>query len=82
MKTWALQDAKAKFSEVVRRAIQEGAQEITLRGKDAVVVVAKKDYQQQQEKKPSFIEMMQSFPCPDIELDLERNKSTSRDIEL
>ena len=29
---WALQDAKARFSEVVKRAQSEGPQHITVRG--------------------------------------------------
>ena len=37
---WKLQDAKAQFSEVVRRARTEGPQRVTVRGHDAVVVIA------------------------------------------
>lgn len=38
--TWKLEDAKARFSEVVRRARTEGPQRVTVRGKEAVVVIA------------------------------------------
>ena len=41
MAKWALQDAKNRLSEVIRKASDEGPQVITLRGKDAVVVVAR-----------------------------------------
>ena len=37
---WKLEDAKARLSELVRRARNEGPQRVTVRGKDAVVVVA------------------------------------------
>lgn len=37
---WSLQDAKTHFSEVVRRARDEGPQRVTVRGRDAVVVMA------------------------------------------
>ena len=37
---WPLQDAKARFSEVVRRAREDGPQHVTIRGRDAVVVLA------------------------------------------
>jgi prevent-host-death family protein len=37
---WKLQDAKARFSELVRRAQTEGPQRVTVRGHDAVVVIA------------------------------------------
>jgi len=40
MNKWQLQDAKNRLSEVVRKATDEGPQIITLRGDDAVVVVA------------------------------------------
>lgn len=40
---WKLEDAKAKFSEVVRRARRQGPQRVTYRGKDAVVVIAVDD---------------------------------------
>ena len=39
-RTWALQDAKNRFSEVVDRAIAEGPQTITRRGKETAVVVS------------------------------------------
>ena len=37
---WKLEDAKARFSELVRRAREEGPQRVTVRGKDAVVVIS------------------------------------------
>jgi len=42
--TWKLQDAKARFSEVVRRAQSEGPQRVTVHGKDAVMVIATREY--------------------------------------
>jgi antitoxin Phd len=42
--TWKLEDAKARFSEVVRLAQGRGPQKVTLRGRDAVVVLAAADY--------------------------------------
>jgi prevent-host-death family protein len=42
--TWKLQDAKARFSEVVRRAQSDGPQRVTVHGKDAVVVLSAADY--------------------------------------
>jgi prevent-host-death family protein len=39
-RTWALQDAKAKFSELVRRAQTEGPQTVTVHGEPAVVITA------------------------------------------
>lgn len=39
-KTWPLQEAKAKFSEVVRRAQSEGPQTVTVHGQPAVIITA------------------------------------------
>ena len=62
---WKLQDAKARFSELVRRARLEGPQRVTIHGKDAVVVVATNEYDKPAAGKPKggtggmFVEAMQ-----------------------
>jgi antitoxin Phd len=43
-RSWRLQDAKARFSEVVRLAREAGPQRVTVRGKEAVVVVASEEF--------------------------------------
>lgn len=43
MATWQLQTAKAKLSELLRAAREEGPQTITVRGKEEYVVVRKED---------------------------------------
>ena len=44
MHTWQLQEAKSRFSEVVDLTLKEGPQLVTRRGKEAVVILAAKDY--------------------------------------
>ena len=39
MKTWPVQDAKAKFSEFLEACISEGPQIVTKRGTEAAVLV-------------------------------------------
>ena len=41
---WRLQDAKARFSELVRRARSDGPQHVTVQGRDEVVVVARRNF--------------------------------------
>jgi prevent-host-death family protein len=41
---WLLQDAKARFSELVRRVRTEGPQHVTVHGRDEVVVVAAEEF--------------------------------------
>lgn len=45
MDTWKLQDAKARFSEVVDRALAHGPQLVTRHGDNAVVVIAYAEFQ-------------------------------------
>jgi prevent-host-death family protein len=45
VRTWQVQDAKQRFSELVQRALDEGPQFVTRRRKVAVVVVAAKEYE-------------------------------------
>ena len=41
---WLLQDAKARFSELVRRVRSEGPQHVTVHGRDEVVVIAVEEF--------------------------------------
>ncbi len=47
MKTWQVEDAKQRFSELVQRALDEGPQLVTRHGKVAVVVLAADEYEHQ-----------------------------------
>jgi prevent-host-death family protein len=82
MRQWALQDAKARLSEVVRLAADHEPQEITLRGEPAVVVVAAEDYRQLLKPKPSFVDLIRNSPLMDVEIDLTRDQSLTREIDL
>jgi antitoxin Phd len=43
--TWKLEDAKARFSELVRMAASQGPQAVTVRGRRAVVIVDAGEYE-------------------------------------
>ena len=79
MASWQLQDAKARLSELVKKAATEGPQEITVHGKPAVVVLSNAEYQKLKGGKTeqSFYEFMRSSPLVGVELDLERSKDTT-----
>jgi prevent-host-death family protein len=82
MKHWPLQDAKARLSELIKQAQADGPQEITVRGQSAVVVIAKKDFDQLSKPKPRLVEFLRNSPLVDAQLDIERDKSPVRDVEL
>jgi len=79
---WKLEDAKARFSEVVRRARSEGPQRVTVRGKDAVVVISAEELERllPQEKRLPFVQFMESLHVEGLNLTRERDRG--RDVEL
>lgn len=80
--TWQLQEAKARLSEVIRRAVREGPQEITVHGQQAAVVLGAAEYQRLTRTKPSFLEFMRASPLVGVELELEREDSLTREVAL
>jgi prevent-host-death family protein len=82
MAEWKLREAKARFSDVVKRAMAEGPQRITVHGKPAAVLVSEADYQKLAGEKSDFLVFMQASPLRGIELDLTRDKTPPRDEEL
>ena len=82
MHVWQLQEAKAQFSKVVRLAKKEGPQDISIRGKEGVVLVSKREFDTLSKKQMSFVEFMASSPLRDVEIDLTRDNSPCREVEL
>jgi prevent-host-death family protein len=81
--SWALQDAKARLSEVVRRARNEGPQRVTTRGTDAVVVVSEEEYHrlmQRGGKRRKLSDILRGSPLS--ELDLRRERDYGRDVDF
>ena len=82
MLTWQLQEAKGKFSEVVKRALNEGPQGITVRGEPVAVVISRAEYARLTKPKPGFVEFMRGSPMTGLELDIERPPGLTREIVL
>lgn len=65
---WTLQDAKNRFSAVVDAALAGHPQEVSRRGKPAVVVLSAADYARMraaaQEQRGSFVQHLLNFPAP------------------
>ena len=81
-----MQEAKQKFSELVRRTLEEGPQVVTRHGEEVVVVVPVEEYRRLSEReggeeKMDFKEFLMSAPDLSV-LDLERPREMPRDVEL
>jgi prevent-host-death family protein len=81
---WALQDAKARFSEVVRKAKTEGPQRITVHGREEVVVVSVEEYRRVKGEPTgqALVKMLQDSPLREVNMDRARTRSRVRDVEL
>ncbi len=77
---WQLQEAKQKFSQLVKRALDEGPQVVTRHGETVVVVVSAAEYGRLTGARVDFAEFLLSGP--DLSrLDLERQKDLPREID-
>lgn len=81
---WVLQDAKARFSELVRKVRSEGPQHVTVHGRDEVVVIAAEEFRRLQGNVTgkALIEAMQASPHRDTEIESKRGTMPVRDVSL
>ena len=79
---WQLQEAKARLSEVVKKAAKDGPQEITVHGEPAAVVISSKEYERLKHPRGSFVEFMRCSPLYGLELNLRREQTLTRDAEV
>ncbi|HEY3595142.1 MAG TPA: type II toxin-antitoxin system prevent-host-death family antitoxin [Polyangiaceae bacterium] len=81
---WIFQDAKARLSEVVRRARGEGPQHITVHGRESVVVVAEEEFRRLKGEitGAALVAAMQASPSRDVEIAPERARMPIRAVDL
>ena len=85
MRRWKLEDAKNRFSELVRRAEAHEPQLVTRNGREVVVVLSVEDYARLAGRE-SLVEFLRDSPLAEVlkesELELERPRASGRDLEL
>jgi prevent-host-death family protein len=82
---WQLQDAKARFSELVKRAREQGPQHVSVRGEPAVVVISEEEFAKLVSPRPSIVDhIVDGEPWPDDLVDLinARLRDTGRNVDL
>jgi prevent-host-death family protein len=81
---WPLQDAKAQFSELVRRAQQEGPQHITVHGRDSVVVVSEAEFRVLTGARSGrlLVDLLANSPLRDVEIEHASVLGPVRDVDL
>ncbi|WP_158971501.1 type II toxin-antitoxin system Phd/YefM family antitoxin [Chachezhania sediminis] len=77
-----LQDAKARFSALVDAALSGRPQEVSRRGKPAVVILSADEYRrllrEAQAQRPGFVDHLMDFPGTEV----ERAKARPRDVSF
>jgi prevent-host-death family protein len=80
--TWPVAKAKAQFSALIDRAIEEGPQTVTRSGRKAVVVVAVEQWERKTKPKGTLIEFFRNSPLAGAEIAIERLKGGPRETGL
>jgi len=85
VRTWKLEDAKNRFSEVVRRAAAHEPQLVTKNGRLAAVVVGAEDYERLTTGRGT-VQFLRESPLADAYaeggLHIPRRRDPGRDVEL
>jgi prevent-host-death family protein len=81
---WLLQDAKARFSELVRRVRSDGPQHVTVHGRDEVVVIAAEEFRRLRGDGTgrALIEAIQTSPHREVDINPERLRLPVRRVTL
>ncbi|EQD28403.1 prevent-host-death family protein, partial [mine drainage metagenome] len=81
---WILQDAKARFSELVRKVRSEGPQHVTVHGRDEVVVIAAEEFRRLKGGVTgrALINAMQASPYREMDIEPRRERLPVRDVVL
>ena len=81
---WKLGEAKARFSAVVRLAVSGRPQRVTVRGKDAVVVLAASEFERlcARGESASLHGLLSRSPLSRLDFDVEPTKSPVREVDL
>jgi len=80
--SWTVAEAKAKFSEIIERAMSEGPQTITRKGRTAAIVVGAEEWQRKTRRVGNLAEFFANSPLRGSGLQIQRLKKRPRKISL
>lgn len=82
MASWKVAEAKARFSELIDKALHEGAQEITRHGRRTVVVISAEEWDRKAGRQGSLVEFLNRSPLKGSGLQIERMRELPPEVEL
>lgn len=77
---WQLQEAKQRFSELIRSVEADGPQFVTRHGQEVAVIVSIADYRHLRSSGQDFKEFLRS--APDVDLEISRSARPARRVEV
>jgi prevent-host-death family protein len=80
--TWSVAEAKARLSELLGHALNDGPQAITRRGREIAVVVSAEEWHRKMSRSGSLAEFLAASPLRGSDLDIERVDAPARDAVL
>lgn len=69
---WEIQEAQAKFPQLVEDANTKGYQVIIKKGEPVAIILSKKEFDKISQPKTTLLEFFKAAPYPEIELDIQR----------
>ena len=81
-KVWQLQEAKARFSELVTEVEHDGYHTITKNGRPIAILLSKSEFEKTRMLKNSLLDFFRESPLSEIDLDIERSKDLGRNVDL
>ncbi len=79
---WQLQEAKGKFSQLIKRAAGGDAQVVTVHGKPTAVVVSAEEYARLTRRRGKLSSALLHPELAAEDLDISRSRDTGRTVEL
>ncbi len=79
---WTVAEAKAKFSEVLDRALSDGPQTITRNGKTTAVIVSAEEWTRRAKREGTLADFFANSPLRNSGLEIERLKEIATPPDL
>ena len=79
---WQVQEAKQRFSEVLRAAESGEPQIVTRHGEEIAVVIDINEFRRLRGQSMSLMEYLRFEPYLDLDLDIERRRELPRDVDF
>jgi prevent-host-death family protein len=79
---WSVAEAKARFSELIERAKEDGPQTVTRHGRAAAIIVAPDDWERRTKRAGTLVDFLSASPLRESGLRVERRRDRPRKVRL